>query len=120
MLELLKIVPEDKGISYPQCVKSAGTSPKQYKPTTLPAPLEEDEEPKKSATTASIIKEELAPIVLEKDPLDEEAEGFIPLDEDGIEELSDEETKEPGDDDAEEPGDDDDTDIEPEGSESDD
>ena len=103
LLELLKIVPEEKGVIYPQCVKTMGASPKQYKPTTLPPPVEEDDDlpiPGKSAVTD---KEEHAPIVLEKDPLDEAAEGFIPLDEDGVEELGDGEEKAPAEDDAEEP-----------------
>ena len=108
LLELLKIVPEDKGAVYPLCVKTIGTSPKQYKPTNLPPPEEEDdlEEPKKGQAPAASEKEEHAPIVLEKDPLDDEAEGFIPLDEDGIEELGDEEEKS-ADEDADEPLDDD-------------
>jgi hypothetical protein len=95
LLELLKIVPEDTTASYPQCVKSVGTAPKQYKPTSLPAPVEEDEdEPKKDLSAPLTEKEEHAPIVLEKDPLDEAAEGFIPLDEDGVEESVDEAEKE--------------------------
>ena len=101
LLELLKIVPENNTAPYPQCIKSSGASPKQYKPTTIPAPIPEDEddEPKKGHSE----KDEHAPIVLEKDPLDTEAEGFIPLDEDGVEELTADEDKEPGEDDAEEP-----------------
>ncbi len=100
LIELLKIVPENNTAPYPQCIKSVGTSPKQYKPTNLPPPIPEDEddEPKKTAPE----KEEHAPLVLEKDPLDAEAEGFIPLDEDGVEELGEEGEKEPGDD-ADEP-----------------
>lgn len=103
LLELLKIVPEEKGAIYPQCVKTVGASPKQYKPTNLPPPDEDEEELPVKGKAAAPEKEEHAPIVLEKDPLDEEAEGFIPLDEDGIEELGDEEEKAPGDDDTEEP-----------------
>jgi hypothetical protein len=99
LIELLKIIPADNTASYPQCVKSAGTAPKQYKPVTLPPPVPEDEEePKKDFPE----KEEHAPTVLEKDPLDEAAEGFIPLDEDGLEELTADEEKEP-DEDSEEP-----------------
>lgn len=45
LIELLKIIPEDKTASYPKCVKSAGTAPKQYKPTHLPPPPEEEDEP---------------------------------------------------------------------------
>ncbi len=103
LLELLKIVPEEKTATYPQCIKSVGNSPKQYKPTAVPAPPadEEEDEPKKGRSAASDEKEEHAPIVLENDPLDEEAEGFIPLDEDGIEEAGDEEEKGPDDDDIE-------------------
>jgi len=44
LIELLKIIPVDKSAQYPQCVKSIGTSPKQYKPTNLPPPLPEEEE----------------------------------------------------------------------------
>lgn len=97
LLELLKIVPPDSNSVYPQCVKTAGTSPKQYKPTNLPPPILDDEDEPKKGHPSLIEKEEHAPIVLEKDPLDEAAEGFIPLDEDGIE-LGDDEHKEPGDD----------------------
>jgi hypothetical protein len=110
LLELMKIVPEDKTVAYPQCVKSGGTAPKQYKPVNLPPPPidEEEEDPKKGSASHPGEKEELAPIILEKDPLDEEAKGFIPLDEDGIEELSaDDDDKEPAEDseeaDSEEP-----------------
>lgn len=104
LIELLKIVPEDKTLAYPQCVKSAGTAPKQYKPTNIPPPVEEDnDEPKKTSSPHAVEKEDHAPIVLEKDPLDEQAEGFIPLDEDGIEELGEEAEKEPGEDADEEP-----------------
>ncbi len=106
LLELLKIVPPDNNVVYPQCIKSVGTSPKQYKPTNLPPPVEEEDEIPVKGAPAAAEKEEHAPIVLEKDPLDEEAEGFIPLDEDGVEELGDEDDK-PADEDETEPGDDD-------------
>lgn len=97
LLELLKIIPADSSVTYPQCIKTAGNAPKQYKPTSLPPPADEEDEPKKGIS-ALMEKEELAPIVLEKDPLDDEAKGFIPLDEDGIEELTADEDKEPGED----------------------
>ena len=99
LIELLKIVPGDNTAPYPQCIKSSGIAPKQYKPTTPPPPpAEEDDDIKKSPSE----KDEHAPLVLEKDPLDEQAKGFIPLDEDGIEELADGEEKS-SEDDAEEP-----------------
>lgn len=106
LLELLKIVPEEKGVIYPRCTKSVGTSPKQYKPTNLPPPEEDEDDLPVKGKPATPEKEEHAPVVLEKDPLDEEAEGFIPLDEDGIEEAGDEDEKNSDDDDIE-PGDDD-------------
>lgn len=53
-LELLKILPEENGVAYPRCIKVSGTSPKQYKETTLPPPLPEEEEIKSD-------KEELLP-----------------------------------------------------------
>ena len=104
LLELLKIVPENNTAPYPQCVKSVGTSPKQYKPTNLPPPIADEEEETKKGIPE---KEEHAPIVLEKDPLDAEAEGFIPLDEDGVEELTAEDEKEIGDEEEEADADDD-------------
>lgn len=93
LLELLKIVPEEKDAIYPQCVKTIGASPKQYKPTTLPSPVEEDDDLPIKGRSAGTDKEDHAPIVLEKDPLDEAAEGFIPLDEDGVEEPDDKDEK---------------------------
>jgi Plasmid pRiA4b ORF-3-like protein len=94
-IELLKIIPEEKAISYPRCIKSIGVSPKQYKPTHLTTPLKEDDVPRKSTPALSIDTEEHVPILLETDPLDEAAEVFIPLDEDGIEELTADEDKVP-------------------------
>ena len=91
LIELIKIVPADVTAPYPRCLKSVGASPKQYKPTTLPPPVEEDDEPKKTTE-----KEDHAPLIHAKDPLDEAAHGFIPLDEDGVEESGDKEEKEPG------------------------
>jgi hypothetical protein len=101
LLELLKIIPEDKTASYPQCTKSVGTSPKQYKITNLPAPVEEEAKTQKDILPLENENESHDPFVLEKDPLDEAAAGFIPLDEDGIEELSAEEDKEPSEDEEE-------------------
>ena len=100
LIELLKIIPGDNAAAYPQCVKTNGIAPKQHKSTTPPpVPVDEDDDlPQKGGVME---KDEHAPIVLEKDPLDKEAEGFIPLDEDGLEELADGEEKEP--DEAEEP-----------------
>lgn len=100
-IELLKIVPDEKDVIYPRCIKTVGNSPKQYKPVATPVPVEEDdvdEAPAKGKPAVILDKEEHAPIVLEKDPLDEEAKGFIPLDEDGVEELAGEEESEPGED----------------------
>ena len=99
LIELLKIVPENVASAYPQCVKTVGTAPKQYKPSHLPPPSEEDDNPKKGLPAKDMEREELMPLVLEKDPLDEAAAGFIPLDEEGIQELASEENKEQGNDD---------------------
>ncbi|TAL56825.1 MAG: hypothetical protein EPN85_14885 [Bacteroidetes bacterium] len=103
LLELLKIIPPDNAVVYPQCVKSIGTSPKQYKPTNLPPPVDEegDDHPKVPSSDPEE-KEDPAPIVLEKNPLDSEPDGFIPLDEDGGKELNDEDAK-VSDEDSEEP-----------------
>ena len=43
-IELLKIQDDEQGVDYPQCVKSSGHAPKQYKPTTPPDVDEDDEE----------------------------------------------------------------------------
>jgi hypothetical protein len=43
LVELLKIVPDDAKVTYPRVVKSAGESPKQYKPTTVAAAVEDEE-----------------------------------------------------------------------------
>ena len=56
LLELLKIIPEDKAASYPQCIKSVGTSPKQYKPSKLPPPVEEEDDLKKNLASLPIEK----------------------------------------------------------------
>jgi len=86
LLELLKIMPEDKVASYPQCVKSMGVAPKQYKPSKLPIPVE-DEDVKKGPSAADIEKDEIAPVTNGKEAMDDDEEGFTPLDEDGIEAL---------------------------------
>lgn len=43
LVELLKIVPDDAKATYPRVAKSAGESPKQYKPSTTVAAVEEEE-----------------------------------------------------------------------------
>jgi hypothetical protein len=43
LIELVKILPEDSSVKYPQCVKSVGKAPKQYKEVNLPSPSEESE-----------------------------------------------------------------------------
>jgi hypothetical protein len=43
MIELIRIGDDDSRITYPKCVKNVGPAPKQYKVTTLPPPVEEDE-----------------------------------------------------------------------------
>lgn len=43
-IELLKIMPEDKTVSYPRCVKISGNAPKQYKETVILPPEEEEKE----------------------------------------------------------------------------
>ncbi|MES2837820.1 MAG: hypothetical protein V4667_09880 [Bacteroidota bacterium] len=46
-VELIKIVQEEKGVKYPQCIKSVGVAPKQYKNIKAPGiDDEEDDEPK--------------------------------------------------------------------------
>ena len=88
LIELLKIIPADIKTTYPKCIKSIGTSPKQYKETNLPLPVpEEVDKPKK-------IVEEDIPLVLEKEPIDEEAEPYIPLNAEGEEEIILEESEE--------------------------
>ncbi len=59
-LELIKISNDDPKVSYPQCVKQTGTAPRQYKPSTIPSPDEDDAEVfVKSATkTAPIFEAE--------------------------------------------------------------
>ena len=43
LVELLKIVPDEAKATYPRVVKSAGESPKQYKPTNVAAAAEDEE-----------------------------------------------------------------------------
>ena len=43
LVELLKIVPDDAKATYPRVAKTAGESPKQYKPTTIVAAAEDEE-----------------------------------------------------------------------------
>ncbi|HSH67275.1 MAG TPA: hypothetical protein VLB84_16135 [Bacteroidia bacterium] len=43
LVELLKIVPDDAKVTYPRIAKSAGEAPKQYKPTTVAANVEEED-----------------------------------------------------------------------------
>lgn len=45
VIELIKITDEDVTVSYPRCISSGGTAPKQYKPVAaLPANGEEDDD----------------------------------------------------------------------------
>jgi|ERR1035437_6403983 hypothetical protein len=93
LIELLKIIPEDKTAPYPQCVKSVGTSPKQYKPTNLPPPPEEEDEPILPMPEKGIVIEAQE----EKIPEDEMEEGIILLDEEDVKTGEEEEEGEPGD-----------------------
>ena len=43
LIELMKIVPDDAKATYPRVVKSVGEAPKQYKPTTVAAAVEDEE-----------------------------------------------------------------------------
>lgn len=43
LVELLKIVPDDAKATYPRVAKSAGEAPKQYKPSTVVAAVEDEE-----------------------------------------------------------------------------
>ncbi|MBI4945497.1 MAG: hypothetical protein HY840_03745 [Bacteroidetes bacterium] len=79
LIELIKIIPENKTISYPQCVKSSGTAPKQYKPTNLPPPPAEED------TVLPLMEKEIiidAPE--EKISVDDVEEGAILLDEEDV------------------------------------
>ena len=83
----MKIIPADAKTTYPKCIKSTGASPKQYKETNLPPPVpEEIDEPKKEKEDDPPLVLEKDSLDLEKDPLEEEAEGFIPLNVDDAEE----------------------------------
>lgn len=74
-IELIKILPDETNVQYPRCVKSIGTSPKQYKEVTLPPPIEEDE-PK-------IEKEELLPLLADdKISEDDDTEALSPIESD--------------------------------------
>ncbi len=44
MIELIRIGEDAPKVIYPKCVKSSGTAPKQYKVTTLPPPVDDDED----------------------------------------------------------------------------
>jgi len=81
LVELIKILPAEN-ISYPICVKSVGTSPKQYKEENLPPPPpeEDDDESKKIMGEKDILMEEAE----EKVVVDEEAEGIITLDNEDV------------------------------------
>jgi hypothetical protein len=43
MIELIKIGEDAPKVTYPKCVKTMGTAPKQYKVSNLPPPVEEDD-----------------------------------------------------------------------------
>jgi hypothetical protein len=93
LIEMIKIVTEDPKVSYPACVRSVGTAPKQYK-------------------QVAIIKDDLSPemamaALLSEDTSDDEAYKVIETGEEGIEEddlvtLEGEEGEEPEGDLAEE------------------
>lgn len=75
LIELIKILPAENK-AYPICVKSMGTSPKQYKETNLPSPPEDDDEEIK------ILKDEKEVIVEpgeEKISEDDDVEGLLPF-----------------------------------------
>ncbi|MBI4931441.1 MAG: hypothetical protein HY841_11800 [Bacteroidetes bacterium] len=97
-VELLKIIPDEKK-EYPLCVKSAGTSPKQYKATNLPPPPVEDDD-----DAILNLKDEKEIIVEpgeEKISDDDEVEGLLPLDD---KEVDTGEEKEEGAEEEEEEG----------------
>ncbi len=80
LIELIKIIPENKTAPYPQCVKSSGTAPKQYKPTNLPPPPDEEDEP----VLPTIEKEIMLEVAEEEISADEIEDDPILLDEDDV------------------------------------
>lgn len=80
LVELIKIIPENKTVPYPQCVKTVGTAPKQYKPTNLPPPVAEEEEP----IVPKIEKELEIEIPEEKISAEDVEDGAILLDEEDV------------------------------------
>ena len=76
LIELIKILPAENK-SYPVCVKSIGTSPKQYKETNLPPPPPEDED--EAINVPKDEKEMITEPVEEKISEDDETIEILPL-----------------------------------------
>lgn len=95
LIELIKIIPAENK-AYPICIKSVGTSPKQYKETNLPPPTDDDDEGVK-------IPEDKKELIVdpgeEKISEDDDVEGLLPLKDEDVD--TGEETEEPGTEDEE-------------------
>jgi hypothetical protein len=76
LIELIKITQPEPKKEYPLCVKSSGTSPKQYKIIHVPAPSDDDDEnPTKSKRGRKPgVKKEIEPIIVlaEDDDIEED------------------------------------------------
>jgi hypothetical protein len=78
LIELIKITQPEPKKEYPLCVKSSGTSPKQYKIIHVPAPSDDDDEnPTKSKRGRKPGgKKEIEPVIVlaEDDDIDDDVE----------------------------------------------
>ena len=94
LIELIKIIPVENK-AYPICIKSVGTSPKQYKETNLPPPPPEDDD-----EVVKILKDEKEIIIdpgEEKFSEDVDVDGLLPLKDEDVD--TGEEKEEPGEED---------------------
>lgn len=102
LIELIKIIPENKTSLYPQCIKSVGTAPKQYKITTPPPPVPEEED----VILPKMEKEIEIDIPEEQIPVEEIEEGGLLLEDEDVKTGEDEEEEGGADEEEAEGGDD--------------
>lgn len=87
LIELVKILPEESSVKYPQCVKSAGKAPAQYKKKNLPPPVEEEEEKKEAPqkeNKETLSQQDTEPPAYSNDP-DSDDENLFSQDDSGEE-----------------------------------
>ena len=97
LIELIKLVPENITVTYPRCVKSAGTAPKQYKQKLI-AKLKEEVESGIIPEKHDAKDEEIFKAVAEEKLVFDEEDTDLPEDENDVVAGADNEHEEGGED----------------------